>query len=229
MTLASLPSVGEAQVTHARKGTHCSSDDGYDKPSVQNTGRALGGSGVVGGGRIGRYTTASRETCSGQTEGAKNIRSRGVTEPKRPGPHANGREGSEEPFELGTPRRTGVRASVVATKPGNSGGAKGCRKVENAMTKPPQDQPAAVPQAKQAGESNDYLRWWWTEDSVWTERMLAALEKGVKGGMWNSLIDKVYAKSNLQSAFGKVLANGGASGVDHQSSVTTFIWTHWTI
>ena len=47
--------------------------------------------------------------------------------------------------------------------------------------------------------------------------MLVALEKGVKGGKWYSLIDKVYNPSNLQSAFGKVRANGGASGVDHQS------------
>jgi len=37
-------------------------------------------------------------------------------------------------------------------------------------------------------------RWAWTEPSVWTERMLDALERGVKGGKWYSLIDKVYAQ-----------------------------------
>ena len=45
--------------------------------------------------------------------------------------------------------------------------------------------------------------------------MLTALETGVKGGSWFSLIDKVYASANLEAAFSKVLANGGAAGVDH--------------
>jgi hypothetical protein len=31
--------------------------------------------------------------------------------------------------------------------------------------------------------------------------MLTALENGVKGGVWYSLIDKVYAKANLEAAF----------------------------
>ena len=47
--------------------------------------------------------------------------------------------------------------------------------------------------------------------------MLAALEKGVKGGTWFSLIDKVYSMGNLHSAFASVKRNGGAAGVDHQS------------
>ena len=37
----------------------------------------------------------------------------------------------------------------------------------------------------------------WIETSVWSERMLAALENGVKGGKWFSLIDKVYAIPTL--------------------------------
>ena len=45
--------------------------------------------------------------------------------------------------------------------------------------------------------------------------MLAALEKGVKGGVWYSLIDKVYASANLSAASEKVAANGGSAGVDH--------------
>ena len=32
------------------------------------------------------------------------------------------------------------------------------------------------------------------EASVWTERMVAALENGVKGGTWYSLMDKVCAR-----------------------------------
>jgi RNA-directed DNA polymerase len=50
---------------------------------------------------------------------------------------------------------------------------------------------------------------------IWTERMLTALEQGVIGGKWHSLIDKVYALPNLRQAFARVRANGGAAGVDH--------------
>lgn len=79
-------------------------------------------------------------------------------------------------------------------------------------------QPARVPRdvgAKQVGAVR--ARWAWTEPAVWTDRMLTALEQGVKGGVWFSLIDKVYSQSNLQSAFAKVKANGGAAGCDHQT------------
>ncbi len=73
--------------------------------------------------------------------------------------------------------------------------------------------PAAVSEeTKQAGEVR--ARWAWTEPSVWTERMLTALEQGVRGGKWFSLMDKVYALPNLWSAFQEVRANGGAAGVD---------------
>jgi len=44
--------------------------------------------------------------------------------------------------------------------------------------------------------------------------MLMALEQGVKGGVWFSLIDKVYALANLRSAFDEVARNKGAAGVD---------------
>ena len=47
--------------------------------------------------------------------------------------------------------------------------------------------------------------------------MLAALENGVKGGQWFSLIDKVYRKQTLKAAWEKVEANAGAAGVDGQS------------
>jgi RNA-directed DNA polymerase len=73
--------------------------------------------------------------------------------------------------------------------------------------------PAAVSEeTKQAGEVR--ARWAWVEPAVWTERMLTALEQGVKGGKWFSLMDKVYALANLRAAFAKVKANGGAAGVD---------------
>ena len=59
--------------------------------------------------------------------------------------------------------------------------------------------------------------WSWVEASVWNERMLAALENGVKGGKWFSLIDKVYRAETLKEAWQKVAGNGGAAGVDGQS------------
>lgn len=45
--------------------------------------------------------------------------------------------------------------------------------------------------------------------------MLEALETGVKGGKWYSLIDKVHAKRTLRAAFDRVKRNRGAAGVDH--------------
>jgi len=44
--------------------------------------------------------------------------------------------------------------------------------------------------------------------------MLTALEEGVKGGVWFSLVDKVYATRTLRRAFEDVQANAGAAGVD---------------
>jgi RNA-directed DNA polymerase len=67
--------------------------------------------------------------------------------------------------------------------------------------------------ATRAGEI--LLRWGWVESTVWTERMLTALEQGVKGGKWFSLIDKVHPERTLRAAFSQVAANQGAAGVDH--------------
>jgi RNA-directed DNA polymerase len=72
-----------------------------------------------------------------------------------------------------------------------------------------------VPKAKQGREVPQ--KWVWTEASVWTERMLATLERGIKGGQWFSLIDKVWKGENLQSATAQVLRNQGGAGVDGQS------------
>jgi RNA-directed DNA polymerase len=55
------------------------------------------------------------------------------------------------------------------------------------------------------------------EESVWTERMLTALEQGVKGGVWFRLNDKVYALPNLRAAFARVKGNAGGVGVDHET------------
>ena len=52
------------------------------------------------------------------------------------------------------------------------------------------------------------------ERGVWTEPMLAALARGLKGNKWFSLIDKVWSERTLELAWEKVRANAGACGVD---------------
>lgn len=75
--------------------------------------------------------------------------------------------------------------------------------------------PEVVKDLKRGGEVP--ARWAWTERAVWTERMLKALDEGVKGGKWFSLIDKVHAARNLEAAYAKVRRNRGAAGVDGES------------
>src|SRR3984893_13905736 len=71
--------------------------------------------------------------------------------------------------------------------------------------------PAVSARNKQGAEARG---WSWVEASVWTDRMVSALENGVKGGHWYSLMDKVYAPATLEAAWERVLANDGAAGVD---------------
>lgn len=46
--------------------------------------------------------------------------------------------------------------------------------------------------------------WAWVEESIWTERMLAALGSGITRGKWYSLIDKIYRPATLQAAWQQV-------------------------
>ena len=71
--------------------------------------------------------------------------------------------------------------------------------------------------AKQGAETTGPRAWNWVEAAVWTDRMLAALENGVTGGKWYSLMDKVYAPRTLAAAWKRVAANRGAAGVDDVS------------
>ena len=87
---------------------------------------------------------------------------------------------------------------------------------EDVKTEPNEVSPLRVP----AGDSPDGEirgRWPWVERAVWTERMLEALERGPKNGVWHSLFDKVYAPRTLWAAWEKVAANDGAAGVDKVS------------
>lgn len=47
--------------------------------------------------------------------------------------------------------------------------------------------------------------------------MLQALENGVKGGKWFSLMDKVWHPDNLGAAWLRAVRNGGSAGTDGQS------------
>ena len=76
------------------------------------------------------------------------------------------------------------------------------------------DQSAAVPREASPADAI-WARWAWVAPEVWTDRMLTALEQGVRGGRWYTLMDKVYALPTLRAAFARVKANRGAAGVDH--------------
>ena len=75
-------------------------------------------------------------------------------------------------------------------------------------------EPALVPAQpdKQAGEDLWHVHK--AERGVWSEKMLRTLVRGVKGGKWFSLIDKVYTDRTLSLAWEKVKSNAGACGVD---------------
>lgn len=110
-----------------------------------------------------------------------------------------------------------VRAFIVAKKSRNGDGAKGGRKIDGRNPGITKGRLAIVEKQrpKQAREADD--RWSWVERCVWTDSMLTALEKGVKGGKWFSLIDKVSSRKNLKVSWEKVRKNEGSSGVDRQS------------
>ena len=79
------------------------------------------------------------------------------------------------------------------------------------------EQLSAVPKGSAKREREVAPQWAWTEPSVWTERMLDALEEGVKGGRWYSLIDKVYAEETLWAGWRAVKRNGSSAGIDGQT------------
>jgi len=81
------------------------------------------------------------------------------------------------------------------------------------MTERTEETPATVPLAQQAGTAQRL--WACAKPCVWTLRMLTALIKGVEGGKWFRLFDKVFAERNLLASLQQVAAKKGASGVDH--------------
>jgi RNA-directed DNA polymerase len=82
------------------------------------------------------------------------------------------------------------------------------------MDSPSAASSAAVPVMANPADASRARRAW-VAPEVWTDRMLTALEQGVKGGRWYTLMDKVAALPTLRAAFARVKANRGAAGVDH--------------
>lgn len=82
-----------------------------------------------------------------------------------------------------------------------------------------QEQTRQCGDAKQGGDATggENRGLWWTEASIWTERMVSALANGVKGGKWFSLIDKIIRPATLELAWQRVAQNKGAAGADGQS------------
>ena len=72
---------------------------------------------------------------------------------------------------------------------------------------------ARVPEKGKPAEEDLWQRYG-AERGVWSEPMLAALERGLRGNKWFSLIDKVGAIRTLELAWAKVKSNAGACGVD---------------
>ena len=67
---------------------------------------------------------------------------------------------------------------------------------------PPVNVSASVPAGANHADARQ-ARWAWVAPEVWTARMLTALEQGVKGGRWYTLMDKVVALPTLRAAFAR--------------------------
>lgn len=133
-------------------------------------------------------------------------------------------------------RSPGVRGFIVATKPGNAGGAKEPRKMDFDLTAHTEDNSASVPPAQQAEAVHPL--WRCAKPCVWTMRMLTTLIKGnVEGGLpllrrtWAvqsgnrpchglSILTKVKPSTGEPDA-GEPLVRFGGRGGRNQSAVPT--------
>ena len=92
----------------------------------------------------------------------------------------------ERPKNRGRPHD---RVSVVAKKRGKARGAKGHRNGRSVSNKDSENKSATVPR--------------------WVKQAEEALEKGVKGGKWFSLIDKVWNLDTISTGRMPTLTNSG--------------------
>jgi RNA-directed DNA polymerase len=106
-----------------------------------------------------------------------------------------------------------VRSSAEA---GESRGSEGTQGDECVMTKRTDQRLTTVPFGATPARKPVSVKEW-ANRCVWTDRMLSALQSGVRGGKWHTLMDKVQSKLNLFTSSESVLGNEGACGVDHQT------------
>jgi RNA-directed DNA polymerase len=113
------------------------------------------------------------------------------------------------------PQRQAAARSAESKAAPRDGRQEG-RSVSDTQGQSESEAPVVPTRAMQGAETHE-KDWTWVEATVWSERMLAALGNGVRGGKWFSLIDKVYRSETLEAAWHKVKDNAGAAGVDGQS------------
>ena len=130
---------------------------------------------MVGGGTSGRCGEVSGETCSrGDAGRSQSLHSTVATMVAK----------SAE--------------SKTVLREGRQGG--GCVK---SVERQSVSQASGVPRGTTQGADTGQRDWSWVEASIWTERMLAALENGVKAGKWYSLIDKMIRPGTLDADVAK--------------------------
>jgi len=96
----------------------------------------------------------------------------------------------------------------------NDRGAKGGRKVKSQFEDLlPQGAARVDESPKQAAG----VRLSEASQEIWTKGMLETLARGIKGGVWFSLIDKVWNPEHLKLGAKEVIQNKGAAGIDHRS------------
>ena len=113
----------------------------------------------------------------------------------------------------GSGQAAGKQSPRSSEETSNDRGAKGDRKADPQGTAKSEGESSTVPERDSPEEE---AKWpsHGAEREVWSLRMLTALEKGVRGNRWHSLIDKVYGEKTLAKAWEKVKDNAGACGVD---------------
>jgi RNA-directed DNA polymerase len=99
-------------------------------------------------------------------------------------------------------------------KPVNPGEAKGGRKANASSEGDREEKFPRVPQEADKQGEEDLWQRYGAKRGIWTEKMLVALERGIKGNRWFSLIDKIGRADTLELAWAKVQSNAGSCGVD---------------
>jgi hypothetical protein len=125
-----------------------------------------------------------------------------------------GRRPAGEGSSDGAPGRS--QSPHSSEEAGNDREAKGGRKVDHEGEMPCEVKGPSVPRENgdKQGSEVDLWQRYGAERGVWSPKMLAALDQGVKGNKWFSLIDKVYHERTLGRAWEKVRVADGAAGCD---------------